>query len=126
MAAPVQRGTSHATFTAPTSSIWTIDATTVRIQRTADAESIKNESAEDSLEVFTNPALMLAFTGTLKSGQTPAKPGDLVSLTFPSSHTPTGAVEGVVMSAEDEGLGKVIKQSITWKYNAGASDYSPA
>lgn len=126
MAAPVQRGTAHATFTTPTSTLWTIDATTFRIQRLADAESIKNESAEDFLEVFTNPSLLVSFTGTLKSGQTPAKPGDLVTLTFPASHTPTGAVEGVIMSAEDEGHGKVIKQSITWKYNAAASDYSPA
>lgn len=104
----------------------TIDATTFRIQRTAEQESIKNVSAEDFLEVIWNPGLMCSFTGTLVSGQTPLKPGDLLSLTFPSSHTPTGAVEGVVMSAEDEGHGRVIKQSITWKYNAGASDYSPA
>lgn len=125
MAAPTQRGTAHATFTAPTSTVWTIDASTFRIQRTSDAESVKNESAEDAVEVFSNPGLMCSFTGTLKSGQTPAKPGDLVSLTFPASHTPTGAVEGVVMSAEDENFGKVIKQTITWKYNAAASDYSP-
>lgn len=126
MAAPVQRGTAHATFTAPTSTIGTIDANTMRVQRLADHMPVQNESAEDFLEVFSNPSLALAFEWTLKASQTPSKPGDLVSLTFPASHTPTGAVEGVVLTAEDSGFGKVIRQSITWKYNAAATDYSPA
>lgn len=125
MAAPVQRGTAHATFTAPTSTVWTIDATTFRISRTSDKESVKNESAEDIVEVYWNPGLMVSFTGTLKSGQSPAQPGDVVALTFPASHDPTGAIEFVVETAEDEGLGRVIKQSITAKYNAAAGDYTP-
>lgn len=122
MAAPVQRGTAHLTFAAPTSTIWTIDADTFRITRGADQISIKNESAEDILEVFSDPRIVISFEGTVKAAQTPAKRGDKVTITFPASHTPTGAIDMVVINdPEDSGFGKVIRQSIQAKKHDAAT-----
>lgn len=126
MAAPVQRGTVHATFTAPTSTVHKIDAETFRLVRTGDLSTYKNEGSEDFLEVISNPGIMVSYEGTLIAAQTPLKKGDLVSLTFPASHSPTGAVEMVVVNdPEDSNYGKVIRQTIQAKYNAAAGDYSP-
>lgn len=126
MAAPVQRGTAHATFTAPTSTVFTIDASTFRVRRGSDNISIKNESSEAILEVFNDPRVTCSFTGTLKAAQTPLIQGDLITLTFPTDHEPEGAVEFVVHEEpEDSGFGMVIQQSITCKKHA-AADYSPA
>ena len=124
MAAPVPRGTAHATYTAPTSTIWKINAKTFRLTPTADLESEKNEAGEDDLEVINNPGHTVSFTGVVKSGQTPAKIGDIVTLTYPAGHTPTGAKEYMVTAAPQEGYGMVIKQNVEAKLN-DAADYTP-
>lgn len=127
-AAPVLRGSATGiavnTKTAPTSTIFLIDAETFRFKPTADHETVKDESAEDVLEVISNPGHTVSFTGTIKSGQTQVIVGALVSLTYPASHSPTGAVEYVVIDAgEVEGYGKVLRQNVTMKKNDAVSDY---
>jgi hypothetical protein len=122
MAAPVQRGTSHITFTAPTCTEFTIDATTFRLTRGADQITIKNESAETILDVFSDPTVTVHFEGTLKTAQTPKIRGDTISLTFPASHTPTGAIIFVIVNdPEDSGYGQVIRQSIQAKKPASVT-----
>lgn len=124
--APMQRGTAHATFTAPTSTIGTIDATTFRTIPTGDHQTIKDESAADVLEAFQNGHYRFAFTMTVKSGQTPVIKGGLITLTFPASHIVTGAIEcAVVNDPEISNYGMVIRQDVEVKYNTAAGDYSP-
>ena len=122
MAAPVQQGTAHSTFTAPTCTELTIDATTFRVSRGADQITIKNESAETVVDVFSDPTVTLHFEGTLKASQVPKIRGDVITLTFPASHNPTGAVKFIVVNdPEDSGYGQVIRQSIQAKKPASVT-----
>lgn len=124
MAAPVQRSAALLHVTAPSSTLWKIDAKTVRVTLTGDDKMIMDETAEENGVVFTNPGHDLQFTGHVLSGQTPAKKGDVITLTWGSAGSITGSKEYVCMDAQQGGFGEVVTQDITLHYKDSAN-YTP-
>jgi hypothetical protein len=121
MPAPVQRGTTLKTATAPTSSTYLIDGKTFKYLPFADQVSNKDEAGCDVNELFQNPGHRVRFTGKLKSGQTRKLPGDLLPLTYDGGTVVTYVVEDG--GADEDGYGEALKQEITAK-KADAATYT--